>query len=181
MCLSYPGLIPPAVLARGSKAKAAYKRALKHGKTCDIRVRVMLIGQDGAGKTSLKRSLKGDMFNKHETSTQGVEMDTPLLKAGIKAWRAHQADDTTTVFDHKSAQLVARQLSAASDDSSGSPTQSSTPDLPKKYATRKSPLCSNEKGAEDSFVFQELPSEANVLSNGVGNHMDFPPQKINGE
>ena len=169
------------MLARGSKAKAAYKRALKHGKTCDIRVRVMLIGQDSAGKTSVKRSLKGETFNKQETSTLGVEMDTPLVKAGIKAWKAHQADDTTTVFDHRSAQLVARQLSGASDDSSGSPTQSSAPDLPKEYPTKKSPLWNSESCAEDSFVFQELSSGTNVFSNGFGNHVDLATLQINGE
>ncbi|KAL9970025.1 hypothetical protein ACROYT_G022334 [Oculina patagonica] len=118
------GLIPPAILARGTKAKAAYRRALDQGKTCDIRVRVMLIGKDNAGKTSVKRSLKGDKFNKDEVSTAGVQMDPPLLRVGVQPWKpVSQSDEPTTVFDHKSAQLVARQLSGGSDELEESPTK----------------------------------------------------------
>lgn len=179
--LSSVGLIPPAVLARGSKAKAAYRRALKNGKTCDVRVRIMLIGQDHAGKTSVKRSLKGEKFNKREPSTQGVQMDAPLLKAGIKAWKTHQADEATTVFDHKSAQLVARQLSGTSDEPAESATQSSSPGLPWEWPTRKDPLSNGVKCSEDPFVFKELPSATNIVSNGVGTYVDLPSQRIEGK
>ena len=110
-CLSPPGLIPPAVVARGNKAKAAYRRALENGKTRDVRVRIMLIGEGKAGKTILKRFLKGEKFNKREASTLGVDMDAPLLKDGLKAWSAHRAVENISVFDHRSAQLVVRQLS----------------------------------------------------------------------
>ena len=111
MCLSLADLIPPAVVARGSKAKAAYRRALENGKTRDVRVRIMLIGESKAGKTSLKRFLKGEKFNKHEASTLGVDMDAPLLKDGLKAWSAHRAVEDISDFDHRSAQLAVRQLS----------------------------------------------------------------------
>ena len=111
MCLSLADLIPPAVVARGSKAKAAYRRALENGKTRDVRVRIMLIGEGKAGKTSLKRFLKGETFNKHEASTLGVDMDAPLLRYGLKAWSARKTVENISVFDHRSAQLVVRQLS----------------------------------------------------------------------
>ena len=39
------------------------------GKTKVRRLPIMLIGQDRAGKTSLKRSLKGEKFNANEKST----------------------------------------------------------------------------------------------------------------
>ena len=110
MCLSLPGRFPPAVVARGNKAKAAYRRALENGKTRDVRVRIMLIGEGKAGKTSLKRFLKGEKFNKHEASTLGVDMDAPLLKDGLKAWSAHKTVKNISVFDHRSAQLVVRQV-----------------------------------------------------------------------
>ena len=148
------------MLARGSKAKAAYNRALKHGKTCDTRVRIMLIGPDGAGKTSVKRSLKGETFNKHEPGTRGLEVDSPVLEPGIKAWKAHQADETTTAFDHRSAQLVARQLSVES------PTQLSTPGLPDVYP---------------ATVKYNGNCEANAFFSGVGNCGDLPSPRCNGK
>ena len=167
------------MLARGNKAKAAYRRALKNGRTCDVRVRIMLIGQNQAGKTSVKRSLKGEKFNQHETSTQGVEMDAPLLKAGIKAWKVHQTDETIDLFYHKSAQLIARQLSGPSEDLVESPTRSNAPDLPEEYPARKDASSSGVKYSEDSSVFKELPSPSHILSNG--HSVDLPRQQSEGK
>lgn len=135
------GLIPLSFFARGSKARAAYNRALENGKTWDSRVRVMLIGESGAGKTSLKRTLKGEKFKNQEPSTQGIEVDPPLVKAGIKPW---QNDEKNTVFDHKSALLVARQLSVET------PTQPSPPVV----RTNKSPQSASVEGSEEIFHFK---------------------------
>ena len=60
---------------------AAYRRALKKGKTYDKRVKVLLIGQDRAGKTSVARALRGEAFDEDEPSTNGVKMDEPLKNA----------------------------------------------------------------------------------------------------
>lgn len=57
MCLLFSGLVPPAVRFRGSKSIAAYRRALKYGKTTVARVRIILIGATGAGKSSLLDAL----------------------------------------------------------------------------------------------------------------------------
>ena len=155
MCLSLPGIIPPAVLARGNKAKAAYRRALENGKTRDVRVRIMLIGEGKAGKTSLKRSLKGENFNKHEASTLGVDMDAPLLKDGLKAWIARKTVENISVFDHRATQLVVRQLS----EPDGYPTS----DLAKaKYPARKVFSCSEAN----------CPA-SNVVSNRKGRCKDM--------
>ena len=155
------------MVARGSKAKAAYRRALENGKTCDVRVRIMLIGEGKAGKTSLKRSLKGEKFNKHEASTLGVDMEAPLLKDGLKAWSAHKAVENISVFDHRSAQLVARQLS----EPNGYPTS----DLAKaKYPARKGFSCSEAICSERSFPCRNLPSASNGVSNGIaGRYKDM--------
>ena len=136
--VSHTGLIPLRFFARGSRARAAYNRALENGKTWDSRVRVMLIGESGAGKTSLKRTLKGEKFNNEEPSTQGIEVDPPLVKAGIKPW---QDDEENTVFDHKSALLVARQLSVET------PTQPSPPNP-------KSPQSASVEGSEEISHFK---------------------------
>lgn len=56
--------VPAYILARGHKALAAYERALKEGTTLDRRVKVMVIGKDRAGKTSVVKSLKGEHFKR---------------------------------------------------------------------------------------------------------------------
>ena len=51
-CFLY--LVPREIKAQGPEAKLAYRNALKTGKVKVYRARIMLIGQDRAGKTSLK-------------------------------------------------------------------------------------------------------------------------------
>ncbi|XP_015779664.1 PREDICTED: NACHT, LRR and PYD domains-containing protein 7-like, partial [Acropora digitifera] len=48
--------VPAEIRARGSEAKRAFQKAMKSGKVRVYRGRIMLLGQDRAGKTSLKKS-----------------------------------------------------------------------------------------------------------------------------
>ena len=57
------------------KVQLAYERALKDGYVTVYRSRILLIGQDRAGKTSLKKSLLGLPFDSEEQSTEGIEVD----------------------------------------------------------------------------------------------------------
>ena len=57
------------------KAQVAYERALQDGYVTVYRGRMLLIGQDRAGKTSLKKSLLGLPFDSEEQSTEGIEVD----------------------------------------------------------------------------------------------------------
>ena len=57
------------------KAQLAYERALQDGYVMVYRGRILLIGQDRAGKTSLKKSLLGLPFDPEEQSTEGIEVD----------------------------------------------------------------------------------------------------------
>ncbi|KAJ7369769.1 hypothetical protein OS493_036555 [Desmophyllum pertusum] len=102
--------IPLYILARGDEAKAAFQRALEIGKTKDKRVKVLLIGQDRVGKTSVVRSLKGEEFRKDESSTDGVQMDIPLKHVGAKPWKNSTDEQEMTAFDHKSALYVRKAL-----------------------------------------------------------------------
>ena len=52
--------VPLEILARGEKGRRAYAEALKDGKEKVYTIRVMLVGQERVGKTSLKRSLLGE-------------------------------------------------------------------------------------------------------------------------
>ena len=104
-------LIPAFVRARGEKALAAYHRALETGgSTYDKRVKVLLVGQDRVGKTSLGKALRGEPFDEAEVSTEGVQMIPAIKNAGTGAWRNPASLEHTTVFDHKVAAKTAEDL-----------------------------------------------------------------------
>eukprot|EP00118_Oscarella_pearsei_P005185 m.23530 g.23530 ORF g.23530 m.23530 type:complete len:1326 (+) comp28494_c0_seq2:82-4059(+) len=65
--------IPAAIKARGPEAVRHYHDALEGGFVRDRRVQVMLVGQFGAGKTSLKDSLLNAKFVEVKTSTVGLD------------------------------------------------------------------------------------------------------------
>ena len=87
--------------------QAAYARALAVGSTYDKRVKILIVGQDRVGKTSLGNFLRGEEFNINETSTAGVQMIPPIKNAGKKAWGN---PDDTHVFDHKVTAEMAREM-----------------------------------------------------------------------
>ena len=104
--------IPSYVAARGPRAIAAYQRAKATGKTLDRRVKVLLIGQDRVGKTSVARSLKGEPFRADETSTDGVQMHVPLKNPGVRPWKFSIMQGETTAYHHKCAEFIGRELLA---------------------------------------------------------------------
>jgi len=83
---------PPEITARGPSALEAYRRALAEGTTCDKRVPVMLIGQDRSGKTSVKKSLRGEHFNPDEESTVGIDVDPSHFKVSTEIWKIGEKD-----------------------------------------------------------------------------------------
>ena len=57
--LSDGGDAPAEILARGPQAMLAFQHAANSGTKPVFRTRLMLVGQDRVGKTSLKKSLTG--------------------------------------------------------------------------------------------------------------------------
>ena len=103
-------LVPPYIMARGPIAKAAYQRALETGKTFDKRAKILLIGQDRVGKTSVARSLKGKLFRQDEPSTVGVQIDMPLKHVGEKPWKNSKEEEDKSTFHHKCALNISKLL-----------------------------------------------------------------------
>ena len=99
-------LMPSYVVARGARAMAAYHKAKAHGKICDWRVKVVVVGQDGVGKTSVVRSLKGEDFNPNEASTDGVDMHAPLKNPGTQPWKNFTLEKGTTTYHYKCAECI---------------------------------------------------------------------------
>lgn len=104
------GVIPSYVLARGADAVAAFRRALEFGSIFDKRVKVVLIGQDRVGKTSLGKSLKGEPFDENEPSTDGVQMSLLMRNVDEQPWSDSVLPHNTTVFDHKCALIISEKL-----------------------------------------------------------------------
>ena len=80
--------VPPEIAAQ-----LAYESALKDGAVNVYRGRVLLIGQDRAGKTSLKKSLIGLPFNSKEKSTDGIEVDPSKFRLNFDEVRNWQPID----------------------------------------------------------------------------------------
>ena len=108
-------VVPPEILARGNLALEAYNKALAEGTTRVKRVPIMLIGQDRAGKTSLKNSLIGKGFNRDEESTVGIDVDPSHFKVSTETWKAGETNpasnvDTALSYEHHTARLVVKSL-----------------------------------------------------------------------
>ena len=66
------------------KAQLAYDKALRDGSVNVYRGRILLIGQDRAGKTSLKKSLLGLPFDPKEQSTDGIEVEASTCEIEVQ-------------------------------------------------------------------------------------------------
>ena len=112
-------LVPKEVIARGPRAKRAYENALKSGKVKVYRARIMLIGQDRAGKTSLKKSFLGLPFDPEEESTDGIEVDPSKFEVDIdqvKNWKRTDEKLGVSLFASDLAKMVARDLQETDDE-----------------------------------------------------------------
>ena len=73
------------------RAQLAYEKALRDGSVNVYRGRILLIGQDRAGKTSLKKSLLGLPFDPKEQSTEGIEVQASTCEIEVervKNWQS---------------------------------------------------------------------------------------------
>ena len=77
-------IAPAEIIAQGDLAKQLYEKALKDGSVNVYRSRVLLVGQDRAGKTSLKKSLLGLPFDPKEQSTEGIEVDPSVCEIEVE-------------------------------------------------------------------------------------------------
>ena len=133
--------------ARGEKALAAFHRALETGgSTYDKRVKILLVGQDRVGKTSLGKALRGEPFDEAECSTDGVQMIPAVKNAGTGAWRNPASVEYTTVFDHKVAAKTAENLLSTHSEQPATkqPTETSIRSEAKKPPEKPRGVASNQ-------------------------------------
>ena len=103
------------------KAQLAYERALQDGYVTVYRGRILLIGQDRAGKTSLKKSLLGLPFDSEEQSTEGIEVDPSKCEIDVdqaaRNWQSIGENKPGLLECSKDvAKIVAEELFTQEDD-----------------------------------------------------------------
>ena len=100
--------------ADGPRAQLAYEKALKDGSVKVYRGRILLIGQDNAGKTSLKKSLLGLPFDPKEQSTEGIEVDPSKCEIDVhqvKSWHSTSGNKPVLLEHSKDvAKIVAEKM-----------------------------------------------------------------------
>ena len=107
---------PAEIRGRGPEAERAFQKAMQTGKVKVYRGRIMLLGQDRAGKTSLKKSLLGLPFDPKQESTVGVEVDE------VENWMpSKRKKREVSEFEDQIARFIVRDLTeseAGNNDSS---------------------------------------------------------------
>ena len=101
----------------------------------------MLIGQDRAGKTSLKKSFLGLPFDPEEESTDGIEVDPSKFEVDIdqvKNWKRTDEKLGVSQFSSDLAKMVARDLQAIDDEA-------------------------EEEGNVEKNEIEEIPREVNLV------------------
>ena len=106
--------VPAEIRGRGPRAERAFQKAMQSGKVKVYRGRIMFLGQDRAGKTSLKKSLLGLPFDPTEESTIGVEVDPSKCEVEVdevKNWMpSERKKREMSEFEEEIARLIARDL-----------------------------------------------------------------------
>ena len=80
-----------------------YQKALRDGYVNVYRGRIFLIGQDRAGKTSLKKSLLGVPFDPKEESTEGI--DPSKCDIDVNRVQNWHVDSKNTILSEVSEQI----------------------------------------------------------------------------
>ena len=94
---------------------------MKDGYVTVNRSRILLIGQDRAGKTSLKKSLLGLPFDSEEQSTEGIEVDPSKCEIDVdqaaRNWQSIGENKPGLLECSKDvAKIVAENLFTQEDD-----------------------------------------------------------------
>ena len=101
-------LVPQEIRAQGPRAEAAFKEAMEKGSVPVYCGRIMLLGQDRAGKTSLKKFLLGIPFDPEEESTVGVEVERTKFEVEIDQVKNWLFTDQKELDLHESREDIAK-------------------------------------------------------------------------
>lgn len=91
---------PPEIIKEGKEAIKNYFKSLETGEGLPLNeVKVLLVGDGGAGKTSLVKRLRGKEFDRNEAQTHGINIDQWTVTCG-------QQDITTRLWDFGGQEIM---------------------------------------------------------------------------
>ena len=134
----------------------------------------MIIGQARTGKTSLKKSLKGELFDPDEGSTKGIETDSSYFKVTTDIWRTgRNSEDTKTepefLLDRQLAQNIFKGLKGKErlGDPSTSGTKPSVNDSKEVEPSEVNSPPTKRSEESSSNRFQPSPQDSKVVEFSV--------------
>lgn len=122
----------------------------------------MIVGQDRSGKTSLKKSLKGERFDPQEGSTVGIEVDPFHFQVTTEMWGSgerNQGENHRHVisYEHQTAKFICNNLK--DELSSGEPTPVLGAIKPTANGTPEKKNSEEEKQQSLANPVPEVPDE----------------------
>ena len=167
---------PYEVLARGEVAVGIFNQALREGKACVSRMQLTVIGDVGAGKTSLVRTLSGEEFIEERKETHGI--DTSMVEKTELDDSWHTADLNKSYVDEILADKVFQGIKDVSGgdqsrNSQGKLLSSSDPArsfLTEKLLLRRSltiegpPISETDDSTGESTSMVSVPSTSGCIS-----------------
>lgn len=102
-----PDEAPREIIARGLEAVQAYDQSCSSGTQPVYRTRLMLVGKDRVGKTSLKRALTGQQHNEAEESTDGIDLSASCSfhLSNRSSWKLALKGDVTAREERQQERL----------------------------------------------------------------------------
>ena len=124
----------------------------------------MLVGQDRSGKTSLKKSLKGERFDPEEGSTVGIEVDPLHFQVTTEMWRSGERNQRENPchaisYEHQTAKFICDNLKE--ELRSQEPTSLLGVDKP---AANETPGKKNSEEEKPQFLANPVPDEIAILA-----------------
>jgi len=104
--------VPPVqIIQKGRNAVLDYFASLEAGKRKLNELKVLLVGNGGAGKTSLVRRIFGEPFDSKESQTKGIVIRPKWYRVGGRSVKAHFWDFGGQVIMHSSHQFFLSERS----------------------------------------------------------------------
>eukprot|EP00058_Branchiostoma_floridae_P022256 XP_002607746.1 hypothetical protein BRAFLDRAFT_82806 [Branchiostoma floridae] len=104
--------VPVEVEMGGPEMRVLYEQACKKGTTQVFYTRLLLVGQHGNGKSSLKKSLLKLEFHEDEESTDGIVI-TSCLMTGKEGWKITKVESREPVLGTSSQPSASQHLSTS--------------------------------------------------------------------
>ena len=136
---------------------------MKDGYVTVYRSRILLIGQDRAGKTSLKKSLLGLPFDSEEQSTEGIEVDPSKCEIDVdqaaRNWQSIGENKPGLLKCSKDVAKTVVEKIFVQDESSGEDSDETSEDFEKDSAHISSAYFEEESFNGYKYGRKEVMSE----------------------